>query len=210
MSTDRTSLTSHRQSGLTLIELVVFIMIVSIALAGVLSVLTYTTSRSADPMISKQMLAIAEALLEEVEMRQFTYCNPGDPNFSTASSALLDVADVTGYKCKATLETLGPESGETRPSTAAAPFNNVNDYYVSTGYQLASPIQDVTGNSAAPPGYTAKVEIFPEALHTITSGTCASATDCTAMKALRIAVTVSYGGDTLTVETYRTRHSPNY
>ncbi|MCE9569660.1 MAG: type II secretion system GspH family protein, partial [Rhodocyclales bacterium] len=43
----------HRQHGLTLIELIVFIVIVSVALAGVLSVLNLTARSSADPMIRK-------------------------------------------------------------------------------------------------------------------------------------------------------------
>ncbi|MFA6312356.1 MAG: type II secretion system protein, partial [Sterolibacterium sp.] len=68
------------QSGLTLVELVMFIVIVSVALAGVLTVLNVTVKSSADPMIAKQMLAIAEALLEEVQAKSFTYCDPNDAN----------------------------------------------------------------------------------------------------------------------------------
>ena len=61
------------QAGLTLIELIVFIIIVSVALAGVLTVLNVTTKSSADPMIRKNMLAIAESLMEEVQLQSFTW-----------------------------------------------------------------------------------------------------------------------------------------
>ena len=63
---------SRRQRGITLIELIVFIVIVSVALVGVLSVLNVTARSGADPMIRKQMLAIAEALLEEVQSKPYT------------------------------------------------------------------------------------------------------------------------------------------
>lgn len=197
------------QSGLTLVELVMFIVIVSVALAGVLTVLNFTVKSSADPMVAKQMLAIAEALLEEVQMKSFTYCDPTDSTAATAASAV-----VGGVGCTAKLEVLGPEAGETRNS-ATTPFNNVNDYYVAgTGYLLASPIPDITSTFTAPAGYSAKIDIVPEAfgpaLNQISSSACASGTDCTALQVLRIAVTVTHGGDSLTVEGYRTRYSPNF
>ena len=75
-----------RQSGVTLIELIVFIVIVSVALVGVLSVLNLTVSRSADPVVSKQTLAVAEAMMEEVLSKDFanptggfTPATPGSP-----------------------------------------------------------------------------------------------------------------------------------
>ena len=50
---------SHRQSGMTLIELIVFIVIVSTALAGVMTVFTITARSSADPVIRKQEIGRA-------------------------------------------------------------------------------------------------------------------------------------------------------
>lgn len=63
------------QHGLTLIELIVFIVIVGAALAGVLSVFNVTMRHSADPLVRKQALAVAESLLEEIEARPFN-CPP--------------------------------------------------------------------------------------------------------------------------------------
>jgi MSHA pilin protein MshD len=68
------SLTSHRaarQRGLSLIELVVFIVVVAIGLTGILSVLTLTAEKSSDPMVRKQGIAVAEAMLEEVLLKNF-------------------------------------------------------------------------------------------------------------------------------------------
>lgn len=63
--------TRHNQRGISLIELIMFIVIVSVALAGILLVLNVTTKSSADPLVQKQALAAAESLLEEVELQDF-------------------------------------------------------------------------------------------------------------------------------------------
>jgi MSHA pilin protein MshD len=62
------------QRGLTLIELIVFMVIVSVALAGVLVSLNVSVRNSADPLQSKQALAIAEGLMEEIQLK--SYCDP--------------------------------------------------------------------------------------------------------------------------------------
>lgn len=82
------------QRGLTLIELVVFIVVVGIAVAGVLLAMNITTQHSADPMLRKQVLAIAESLLEEILAREYT--DPDCIQVLEASRALYD--DVEDYQ----------------------------------------------------------------------------------------------------------------
>ena len=205
------------QRGLTLIELVVFIVIVSVALAGVLTVLDITVKGSADPMIRKQMLSIAEALLEEVELQQFDYCDPNDATYSTATSATIGTPPT---HCTSLLQGLGPgTTGQIRVS-GTVPFNNVADYHK---WPFPSPISDLGGGNNAPAGYSADITIVPEeALGSIVSHDCTPAypappTDCNAMKLVRVVVTVCHaptcsfgaGGDTLVLEGYRTRYAPN-
>jgi MSHA pilin protein MshD len=60
-----------RQSGVTLIELVISIVIISIGVAGILQVMNATTSRSADPMVREQAQLIAEAYMEEILLKKF-------------------------------------------------------------------------------------------------------------------------------------------
>jgi MSHA pilin protein MshD len=176
----------HCQRGLTLIELIVFIVIVSTALAGILSVLSLTSRSSADPMIRKQMLAIAEGLLDEVAAQPFTWCDPDDPAAATAMVAAT---------C-ATPEAIGPEAGEARGG-AVTPFDNVNDYNA-----LAGITTDITGG-AMPPGYTAAIAVAPGALGPVASAVPAAAS-------LLITVTVTHvAGEAITVEAYRTRYAPN-
>ena len=56
-----------RLRGFTLVEVLIFIVIVGIAMAGILSIMNLTSVASTDPMRDKQALAIAESLLEEIE-----------------------------------------------------------------------------------------------------------------------------------------------
>ncbi len=57
------------QRGLTLVELIMAIVIISVALSGVLLVMNFTTAHSADPMLEHQAVAIAESYLEEILLR---------------------------------------------------------------------------------------------------------------------------------------------
>src|SRR5438132_1116996 len=134
------------EHGISLVELIVFIVIVSVAVAGVLGALSMATRASADPLIQKQALAIAEALLEEVQLQPFTYCDPDDPQ---AATALSTAVGATGCTVAASVENCcapeatAPYGPETRTS-ATTPFDNVNDY---NGYPtpLVAGITDITG-----------------------------------------------------------------
>lgn len=177
--------TDRRQRGVTLIELIVFIVIVSVGLAGILSVLNLTTRHSADPMIRKQMLAVAEGLMDEVAAQPVTWCDPDDPAAATA----MNVA-----AC-ATPEAIGAEGGETRGG-AVTPFDNVNDYN-----GLAGITTGITG-TAMPLGYSAAITVAQDALGPGVAVVPAPAS-------LRMTVTVSFGNENLIVEGYRTRYAPN-
>lgn len=87
MSADR------RQSGLTLVELIIFIVIVSVGLAGVLSVFNVVVRRSADPLVTKQALAVADAMLEEILLKDF--CDP-TPAVEFMATTVAGSAGVTG------------------------------------------------------------------------------------------------------------------
>ncbi|MGV8992248.1 MAG: type IV pilus modification PilV family protein [Thiobacillus sp.] len=112
-----------KQRGLSMIELLVFIVIVGIAVTGMLSVYSSVTKTSANPMLQKQALAVAESLLDEVLSKPYTYCDPDDAQADTAISATIGP---TG--CATTTEAgIGSEALENRYSTTT-PFDNVNDY----------------------------------------------------------------------------------
>ncbi|MES2297879.1 MAG: type II secretion system protein [Pseudomonadota bacterium] len=184
------SISRRRARGVTLIELILFIMIVGIALGAVVNVFNISIGHSADPLRRKQAIAIAESLLEEVEQARFTWCDPTDAAASTAANAAA---------C-AIPEAAGIEAGATRP------YDNVNDYV--TAFDSANSTVFLTGgvlsDAAGTPivvgggGYSASVTITQAGLGGI-------ATDA----ALLISVRVNFDNDNVVLEGYRTRYAPN-
>ena len=172
------------EAGFSLIELVVFIVVVGVAVVGVLGAIDFAARTSPDPIVEKQSLAIAESLLQEVESMPFTYCDPDDPAVSTATST----ADC------ATPEAMGPEAGETRYSTTS-PFDNVNDY---NGFAMTG-IRDINNNLISGlDGYSATVTITQAAFGVVP-----------AAEGLLISVTVTGPGTiSTTIAGYRARYAP--
>ena len=105
----------RRNRGLTLLEVIVFLLVVGTGLSALLMLFMQTTRAAADPLVRKQALAIATSVMEEIQLRAFTYCDPGDANVHDATST-------AGYT---TPEGLGPE-GENRYVDPR--FDNVSDY----------------------------------------------------------------------------------
>lgn len=188
-----------RQGGLSLVELIMFMVIVSIAVLGVVQVMNVTVRASVDPLLRKQALLIAESLLEEVELARFTYCEPSDDNAETAINTTIGASG-----CLAVVENVGPESGETRP------YNNINDYVTQFGTaqrafdNAGNALSDVSGTAVGAAAYTATLMIAPQALGGIASGAAPAA-----MEVLHITVTVSFGTDSVVLDGYRTRYAPN-
>ena len=186
-----------RQHGLTLIELIMFIVIVSVGVIGILSVMNLTTGRSADPMIQKQALAIAESLLEEVELQPFTFCDPEDANAATATVAAVGA---NGCAAIATVQGLGATAGQTRYVDPR--FNNVGDYGSgtsgTTGFTMNG-IRDLTNTAIGGlENYNATVTLTEQAIGGVA-----------AADVLRIDVRVTVPGNTdITLTGYRFRYAP--
>ena len=90
------------QIGISLIELIMFIVIISIAVSGILLVMNRVAGSSADALLRKQSLAIAESLLEEIELQAMSGVtpNPGAP--ANAPRANFDnVFNYAGYNTTA-------------------------------------------------------------------------------------------------------------
>ena len=79
-----------RQRGVTLIELIVAITIVSIAATTILGTMGTVASRSADAMIQQQAIAIGQAYLDEILQRWVVDPNGTPPNTGRGSWDLID------------------------------------------------------------------------------------------------------------------------
>lgn len=167
--------------GFTLIEMVFFIVIVGVALSGLVSVLASSMRGGADITNQKQALAIAEAIVEEIALKPFTYCDPDDPAVTVATG--------TG-DCTA--------PAQAHEGTTRTDFDHVADYQRIAS--IASPVTDQSGTLAFPAGFAvSSLSVTPEALGAV-PGT----------ESLRISVTVTGPGSTsVTLDTYRTRYAPN-
>ena len=73
----------RKPSGFTLIEVVVTIVVVSIAATALMSVYGSLIRSSADPMIQQQATTIGEAYLEEIMLKAFA--DPTDPEQGAGS-----------------------------------------------------------------------------------------------------------------------------
>ena len=80
------------QQGATLIELIITIVLISIALSGILSVVNITTKHSADPIVQHQAIAIAESYLEEIVLLPIT-----DPNGTNAGESRATFDNIDDY-----------------------------------------------------------------------------------------------------------------
>lgn len=185
---NRARVLPRTQAGISLIELIMFIVIVSIGVVGILTVFNLTAQKSADPQVRRQMLAIAEALLEEVEFKPFTYCDPDDPNAATAANANGCTGGAGGANDESKLP-LGPDATD----TSRAVYDNVSDY---NGFSLAT-VSDINGSNSIN-GYSATVSVTQQQLEA----------SIPLAASLRITVTVTHGSDSLSLSGYRLRYAP--
>jgi len=198
MSTEPRRSNRTRQRGVTLIELILFIMIVGVALTAIVGVMNFTTSHSADPVRRKQALMLAEAFLEEVELAKFSICDVFDPNAGDIA-----VAPAGTPQCTATFENWGKEANNVRP------FDNVNDYVTAPGTEAETfgaigNLQDANGNTLPLTGFKVTVTVAPDTLGSIAN----PGTSYRDTRVLRITVAVTYDGQTLSLDGYRTRYAP--
>lgn len=192
--------TRAAQTGISLIELVIFIVVVSIGVVGILSVMNITVMHSSDPITQKQAVAIAESLLEEIELQPFTWCDPNDANVTTATTAV---------GCATTAEALGSEGAfANQPNVenryqdingGDSPFDNVNDY---NAFAMAG-IRGIDASATVLPGlgaYNANV--------TITQVGVAFGLAATDVLQINVQV-IGPGGTDITLTGYRFRYAPN-
>lgn len=141
----------NKSRGMTLLEMVLAIVVIGVGLAGVLAAFNQAVGASVDPMVRKQLLAIAEEMLEEVSLRPYA-----------------------------------PSANAAPAPCARNTYNDIDDY---NGYAAVNAC-DIDGNVLPTlNGYSVSVSV--------------SATALSGVPTKRIAVTVTHGGESLTLYGYR-------
>lgn len=84
-------------AGFTLAELLIFIVIFLFAIAGILLVINTTVAQSAEPMVRKQSIAVAESMMEEVSLMPIVVGGWAGPANQANRANFDNVQDYHGY-----------------------------------------------------------------------------------------------------------------
>ena len=185
-------MSSSRPRGFSLIEVVIFIVVLGIGVAGMAVIYNQLTISSVDPVVRKQAVAIANSLMEEIQLRPFTLCDPDDPNVFTAPTPACGTPEI-----------IGVEGTESRYGPTF--FDNVSDY---NGFQMLGSIQDISNNTILElNGFRADVTVVNAGADFVTVPVTPA---IPADAALRISVIVTGPANVrVALQGYRLRYAPN-
>lgn len=102
-----------RQRGVTLIELIVFIVVVGIGLTVMVTAMNSSLVRSVDPVLDMRALECAQAMLDEINARKFDRYSPvgGVPACGSDLEGADDCAGITGLTQGAFPDNVGDYAG---------------------------------------------------------------------------------------------------
>lgn len=182
---------SSQPGGFTLIELVVLLVVLALAGAGMALAIQRATQASADPLIKQQATAIAQAYLEEIALRPFC-----DPDFVSQNAAPTDPGHCIARCANAACSGASVCGGASFSSETRAGFDDICDYA-----GLAQAPTDQFGNAlAALAGYQVQVTVDDNATFGSLSGA--------AGQVLRVDVSVTHTQSSLQslLSTYRANY----
>jgi len=174
----------HNYSGFTLIEVVLTIVVLSVGIAGILSVMIQTTTYSGDPLQRQQAINVAQSYMEEIISRPFY-----DPD-------LMPLAP--------------PDAPCTQQESGRANFDDICDYQ---GLHDDNPKNinddDILNNDGDVLPYTVDVDVVTTDLGPDLSAATPSSDqlDATNNQAMKITITVTPpDGQAVAITAYRTAH----
>jgi MSHA pilin protein MshD len=84
------------QHGFTLVEMLLAIVVLGVGIAGVMLAFSVAVRGSADPLVQHQMLAIAEEMMEEIQLKPYA---PAKTASGCYRSGFAGMMDYDGYSC---------------------------------------------------------------------------------------------------------------
>lgn len=142
-------LRAHAQKGFTLIELVIGIVVFSVAMVMIVSVIMPQAKRGVDPIWQVRAVTLAQSLFNEVTSKAF------DENVLTASGrqACNDTVDCSNSSA------LGPDGSEVR-----ANFDDIDDFngLVLQGVDISNSTQQAFSSTTSDLflGFQANIQVF--------------------------------------------------
>ncbi|MEW6703931.1 MAG: prepilin-type N-terminal cleavage/methylation domain-containing protein [Pseudomonadota bacterium] len=82
--------------GFTLVEMLLAIVVLGVGVAGVMLAFSTAVRGSGDPLVQQQMLAIAEEMMEEIQLKPYAAAANAAPA-GCARDTFNDVLDYNGY-----------------------------------------------------------------------------------------------------------------
>lgn len=140
-----------RQSGMTMIELVMAIVILGVGIAGVLSAFVVMVASSADPLVRKQMLSIAEQMMEEITLQPFAAAAPAQVNTPGACPSREAFNDILDYD---NLKTTGGYCDST-----GTPLPQLSAYNVEVDVNQAASLATVSGTGNLGSGKVVQITV---------------------------------------------------
>lgn len=138
---------SEDQTGATLVELVITIVIISVAIAGTVGAFSLIAGRSADPLNQTRAVALAQIYMDEILGRGYDEATPvgGVPkapgcNVNTEEADRADYDDVDDYNA---ITDATPENAE--GDSLVADYNN---FRISVAVQCAGAEVGLAGDDA--------------------------------------------------------------
>lgn len=153
--------TSNRgvlERGASLIELIMFIVIVSVALTGIMLVMNITAGHSANPLVNKQALTVAESLLEEIGLQDFLDNGFSGPYTQANRASFDDIMDYNGftttgvYPANGTVAVSGLQNYSVVVAVSAVNWGNIPS---TSAVQITVAVTDPSGQSLDAIGYRA-------------------------------------------------------
>ena len=102
---------AYTEAGVTLIEMIIFIIVVSIALGTLISVFNHSMINSVDPLIRVRALECAQAKMEEVTARKFDENTPSG-GIPACGSAEVGAVACAGISADAGFDDIGDYHGQ--------------------------------------------------------------------------------------------------
>ena len=127
---------SFRQNGATLVELVITIVIISVAVAGVVGAFSLIASRSADPLNQTRAVELAQLYMDEIISKKYDENTPqgGQPKYTGACNIGDD-----GAETRATYDDVDDynEINAEAPRSAVGSLNGYTGFAVTVTVQCA-------------------------------------------------------------------------
>ena len=122
--------TNRRQSGASLIEMVISVVIISVVVTSVMMVVTQVARTSADPMVRIQAGAIAQAYMDEILVQSLNDPDGGETGGPEAGETRATFDDVSDYDGLSDTDGARDQTG--------APIAGLEAYNVSVAVTVSS------------------------------------------------------------------------